>query len=112
MTKFFVIFALLSLISACRGLQGDSGSNGSNGKNAVASITVFSSTTCTSLGHGYYGKAVSNNYLVFDINNNANAAKCTGNNINMGSSYSTIWLDTDLLGVFVLPNSLRVIDFN
>lgn len=109
MTKFFVLCSLLSIISACRGLQGDSGTSG---KNATSSITVFSSPTCTSLGNGYYGKAVSNNYLVFDINNNTNAAKCTNNNINMSEGYSTIWLDTNILGVFVLPNSLRVIDFN
>lgn len=121
--KSLIVLSFLSLISiaACRGYTGSTGATGSTGpqgvqgvagQDATVHITVYGSTTCTSLGNGFYGKAVSNNYQVFSTSNNTNASKCTGNNVNMGLSYSDLWLNTDLLAVFVLPNSIKVIDFN
>lgn len=89
------------------GPQGPQGTQGATGPaGSGATITVYSSSNCTSLGNGYYGKAGSNAYSIYTT------STCSGSHNDLNSANPTMWISSDVLGVFSSPNTLRSISFN
>lgn len=95
--------------TGAQGLQGQTGDQGPTGPSGSgALITAFSSTSCSLIATGFYGKATSNSYIIYNNSSCSNASKV----ITLGNSSSTIWLSSNTMAVFALPNTLRVIKFN
>lgn len=88
------------------GEDGEDGQDGSNGSSAVT-VTMYTSSSCTSLGSGYYGKSNSNTYSIYDDNDCHSSDKL----IDLNDANSSYWLGSKL-GVFASPNDLRVLTFN
>lgn len=99
------------------GEDGEDGQDGKDGKDGIsptplpggtASLVTYTSSSCTSLGSGYYGKSNSNSYSIYDDNDCHSSDKI----LEMNEANSSIWLASKVLGIFVAPNDLRVITFN
>jgi len=89
------------------GPQGPQGATGAVGPaGSGATITVFTSSNCTSLGGGFYGKSNSNTYSIYTNNS------CSNSHNDLNTANPTMWLSTDSLAVFADPNDVRVIKFN
>ncbi len=91
------------------GEQGPAGTPGATGPaGSGATIVSYTSSSCTSLGSGFYGKSKSNSYEIFDDNDCDSDDKVA----TLNDSDDTYWLAADRLAVFTSPNDLRVINFN
>ena len=100
------------------GLQGPTGEAGTPGAPGAtgpqgpagtgATIVSYTSTSCTSLGNGFYGKSNSNTYSIYDDNDCHSSDKVA----DLNDSDDTYWLSSSRLAVFSSPNDLRVINFN
>lgn len=91
------------------GPQGPQGTVGATGPaGAGATIVAYTSTSCSSLGNGFYGKSKTNSYEIYDDNDCDNDDKVA----TLNDSDDTYWLTSSRLAVFSSPNDLRVINFN
>lgn len=88
------------------GIPGPQGPKGDSGSGAT--ILSYTSSSCTYIGNGYYGKSKSNSYEIFDDNDCHSSDKV----IELNDANSSFWLSSDKLATFSSPNDLRVIYFN
>ena len=92
-----------------QGPQGPAGTPGAQGPaGSGATIVLYTSTSCTSLGNGFYGKSNSNTYSIYDDNDCHSSDKVA----DLNDNDDTYWLTSNRLAVFSSPNDLRVINFN
>jgi hypothetical protein len=91
------------------GIQGPTGATGPQGPaGTAATIVLYTSSNCTLIGNGYYGKSKSNTFELFDSNNCHSSDKVQ----ELNTSNPTFWISGNSLAVFQEPNDLRVITFN
>lgn len=88
------------------GTNGTDGSNCGDGGSSTT-ITTYSSSSCTNLGDGYYGKSGSGQYAVYTSSSCSNSSKVA----TMDDSSPTFWLSASHLLVFADPSSVRKLAF-